>query len=363
MKRKAAVEIVIVLLLVLIGALFFVSNQQSPKESDINSAQLVQPNLNSQVNKNLNTSLPEPEPEPITVLMLGDMMLDRYVSSSIKQNGSEHPFANITDFLKEPDLTVVNLEGCFTDFAPRALDPNNLVFTFDPALASVLAATGFDIVSLANNHSFNMGQAGLDQCKQYLFDERLDYFGHPHNTENVSQIVEVGDKRIGFAGYSELGTSNFSQIIDEVSITAPLVDFMIVFPHWGAEYQKINSTNQQTKAHQLIDAGVNAVIGAHPHVIQNIEIYQNQPIFYSLGNFLFDQTFSEATMQGLAVKLRISDSEVDYYLYPLGISRGMQTSLIEQQKGDIILKEIADNSTVEDSIKEQIIQGKFTIEQ
>lgn len=347
--------------LVLIAGLFLINSQKSRKESNKNSQASVQQNLNQPTGENKNASSLKLKKEPVTVLILGDMMLDRYVRSSIEKNGPTHPFANIKDFLKESDFTQVNLEGCFTDFAPRALDPNNLIFTFDPTLAPVLSELGFDIVSLANNHSYNFGQAGFAQCQQYLIDNNLDYFGHPLNTENISQIVEVEGKRIGLVGYSELGTANFDQVVGEVKKIVSLVDFLIVFPHWGNEYQKIFSSSQQNKAHELIDAGADAVIGSHPHVIQPIEIYQNKAIFYSLGNFLFDQTFSQAATQGLAIKLRISDFQVEYYLYLLDISRGMQTSLIEQQKGDIILKELADNSVVQEDIREQILQSKITL--
>ncbi|MFH2018657.1 MAG: CapA family protein, partial [bacterium] len=97
----------------------------------------------------------------------------------------------------------------------------------------------------------------------------------------------------------------------------PKSDFIIANVHWGQEYQKTSNSLQRKLARELIDLGVDAIIGHHPHVVQEMEIYKNRPIFYSLGNFVFDQYFSEATQQELGVGLVFRDKSISAYVFPL----------------------------------------------
>ena len=91
---------------------------------------------------------------------------------------------------------------------------------------------------------------------------------------------------------------------------------MLVFPHWGIEYEPIHSSAQEKLAHAWIDAGADLVIGGHPHVTQDAEIYKNKPIFYSLGNLLFDQDFSDPTQRGLIIAGKITDDNIELVLLP-----------------------------------------------
>lgn len=126
------------------------------------------------------------------------------------------------------------------------------------------------------------------------------------------------------------------------------------------EYQADFSARQQQEAHQLIDAGADVVLGSHPHVVQPMEIYHNKAIFYSLGNFLFDQTFSQKTQQGLGVGIVFNSSRIEYYLFPTKI-KDFQVILPNQNENGTLLKELAEKSLVVESIKQQIIQGKIII--
>ena len=103
-----------------------------------------------------------------TVLALGDIMLDRHVRLQIEKKGNKYPFANIERFLDGSDLTVANLEGTVTNMAPKRLEPDNIVFTFDPSVVTTLRDLSFDVVKLANNHIDDFGAEGLRQTKEYL---------------------------------------------------------------------------------------------------------------------------------------------------------------------------------------------------
>ena len=121
-----------------------------------------------------------------------------------------------------------------------------------------------------------------------------------------------------------------------VSALKGSVDWVIVSIHWGEEYDQYVNTAQQNLAHALIDRGADAIVGHHPHVVQGVEVYKNKPIFYSLGNFIFDQYFSVETQQGLAVSLEFSDDGVAYALQPFKAAAGRITLLAGQEKQDFL---------------------------
>jgi len=134
-------------------------------------------------------------------------------------------------------------------------------------------------------------------------------------------------------------------------------NFLIVSMHWGEEYKLINSLTQQRLAHKIIEAGADLIIGHHPHVVQNIEKYQGKLIYYSLGNFIFDQYFSPETQQGLAVGLEIYPDRLVCQLFPLQINLS-QPVLMERDKAREFLIQLANRSDnrLEDEIKSGIIK-------
>jgi len=158
-----------------------------------------------------------------------------------------------------------------------------------------------------------------------------------------------------------LGTDNFNKVIDEIKKIKQEVDFVVAYTHWGAEYKTIFSRGQQKMAHELIDAGADLVLGSHPHVVQPIEVYKNKAIFYSLGNFLFDQTFSRETMSGLGVGAVFGEKKIEYYLFPTEIDKNFQIILPDQAKSSNILKELANGSVASEELKKQMINGYFLI--
>jgi len=298
----------------------------------------------------------------INILTFGDLMLDRYVRVAMNKKSLEYPFEQIKTFIADskPDLIYANLEGPITDFAPKKLHPNNLTFTFDPSVTPILAQTGFNVLGLANNHSLNYGQVGLDQTRNYLTQNNIYYFGSPLNQEKLSYIIEKSNQKLAFVGYNELSTNNFEKVKTSIQKIKQekLADFIIFFPHWGNEYQTKFSKLQQQKAHEIIDYGADLIIGTHPHVIQPIEIYNQKVIFYSLGNFLFDQTFSVNTQQGIGVNLNLHHDKITFNLHPHHTDN-FQIKLLPQDKAQTILNTIATNSAVSEEIKEEIKRGRF----
>lgn len=239
------------------------------------------------------------------LVVVGDIMLDRNVRNKIGEIGFDAYFSGVKDLVSNADIAVANLEGPFTTSpsVTASLVSKELKFTFDPALAPKLASLGFDVLGLANNHTLNFGHQGLQTTRDYIRQADMQYYGDPENKTEISTIIEKNDIIFGFVGFHEFTYENFDKVMDEIDKVRPSVDVLVVTPHWGVEYQKEPTENMKTWAQHFIDHGADVVIGAHPHIVGDIAEYNGKKIFYSLGNFAFDQYFSEDTMKGLAIKI------------------------------------------------------------
>jgi len=248
----------------------------------------------------------------VQLMFVGDLMFDRGIRYYASLNGgNDFIFREIRPTLLENDLVVANLEGPITDnlslssgTAPGSA--NNYYFTFDPGLAQTLFQNNIGLVSLGNNHILNFGQAGATSTQKYLDMSGVDYFGAPDRSRSI--LIEVGDIKITFINYNEFsGVPVEAQAtIEEIQKVRTSSDLIIIYGHWGEEYIKTPSENIRNLAHQFIDEGADLVIGSHPHVIVPMEIYKDKRIYYSLGNFIFDQYFSEDVRNGLGVIMKIN---------------------------------------------------------
>ncbi len=136
------------------------------------------------------------------------------------------------------------------------------------------------------------------------------------------------------AGFSQVyGLLDADKMLETVRDLASSSDYVVVNIHWGIEYQSKHGQIQQDLAHKLVDAGADAIIGHHPHVVQGSEVYKGKPIFYSLGNFIFDQYFSVETQRGLAVGLSFSENSIEAWTFLLGLEGSqpyiMESSIVE----------------------------------
>ncbi len=282
-----------------------------------------------------------------SLLFFGDMMLDRNVKSKIDQNGQDYLFQNLAGqenrFFMGMDLVTVNLEGPFAD--KRRATTKEIAFRFDPALLPMLKKYNFGLFSLANNHTLDMGQAGFNESKKNLDKYGFAYFGSQYRVDDESLLIkQVGDYKIGFIGLNDTNSpikkEAVKKLIDKAKTQG--ADKVIVSIHWGYEYKEISNTNQRTLAHYFVDNGADIIIGHHPHVVQEMEIYKDKPIFYSLGNFVFDQYFSVPTQQGLAVGFIIKDKQLSIFVFPLqGVKSGvslMEYSVAEKYLTDWMKK-------------------------
>ena len=152
------------------------------------------------------------------------------------------------------------------------------------------------------------------------------------------------------------GEIDRAKLAAEIARLKPQVDLVIVQLHWGTEYQAQFAQKQQKLAHYLIDNGADLIIGHHPHVIEGAEIYKNKAIFYSLGNFLFDQYWSLPTQRGLAVGITWSSREFSYQLFPL-VAKQSAVSLAKGLEKTRLLRQVAAVSAVTAAQKSLLEQG------
>jgi gamma-polyglutamate biosynthesis protein CapA len=262
--------------------------------------------------------------KPVNILFVGDMMFDRGVRLTINNKGIDSVFSNIKYIFEKRDLVVGNLEGTITNNASLSL-PNSeiLRFTFDPKIADYLKQNYFGLVSLANNHSLDFGVDGTIQTKKYLTDSGILFFGSANNNENLSQKITIEDKNFCFVGYHDLYTKDETSVLNEIEKIKPDCYKVIVFPHWGEEYLKSYTKRQQELAYKFIDKGADLIIGTHPHVLEPIEVYNGKAIFYSIGNFVFDQYFSFETEHSVAVNVTFEKEQTIFEVIPVEVKRGI----------------------------------------
>lgn len=241
-------------------------------------------------------------PQSVTLLFTGDVMLGRSVNKNIlEHNDPTWPFTYVADKLQSADITYINLEGPLVNGCPTT--QTGMKFCGNVSNVAGLVASGVDLASLANNHSTNYGQDGLTTTINTLKSNNIEPVGvgSPVKIMRHGQVFTfLSFNDIGpYAGIDNVVPSTLSDQISRVKVTG---ETLIVTFHWGHEYQSIPSQRQISLAHQAIEAGADLIVGAHPHWIQTHELYQGKPIYYSLGNFVFDQEWSPETKRGLVVE-------------------------------------------------------------
>ncbi|MBR6380176.1 MAG: CapA family protein [Lachnospiraceae bacterium] len=283
----------------------------------------------------------EPEITPVTLMFTGDVLFDY----SFNTNYPAHGVSGIVDdgFLSEmrdADILTVNEEFPFGTTGTPWPD-KQFTFRVDPKYVSVLTELGVDLVSLANNHTMDFGASALQETFETLDGEGIPYIGAGENKARAKQlhIIEAGGKRFGFLAASRVvpstawyATANGpglfttydpAELLECIREARPQVDFLTVFVHWGIERNEYPEEYQRTMGRQYIEAGADLVIGSHPHVLQGIQYFDGKPVFYSLGNYIFNQTTSRTA----AVKVTVSpEGEASYRILP-GTIKGGKTTL------------------------------------
>jgi poly-gamma-glutamate capsule biosynthesis protein CapA/YwtB (metallophosphatase superfamily) len=256
----------------------------------------------------------------ISLGFVGDIMLDGLPGATIARG--DDPFAPAAAALHKYDLAVGNLE-CSVATAGKAIE-KPYTFRAAPLVVSTLSQH-FSAVSIANNHSGDFGPEAFVETMRHLSVAGLPFFGAGLNLRQAHNalILERNGFKVALLGYDEFLPRRFEagpttpgvawsedeQVVFDIrAARAKGADLVIPFMHWGWEYEATPSERQQRLARLMLDAGADAVIGAHPHVTQTVELYKGKLIVYSLGNFVFDGFTAEDTTTGWLAGLEFDGS-------------------------------------------------------
>jgi gamma-polyglutamate biosynthesis protein CapA len=268
----------------------------------------------------------EKEPEEYTLVFAGDVMLDRGVRYMVEKHGQDYsfPFLKIKERTEGADIFFANLESMISDQGNKI----GSIYSFraSPLAMQGLVSAGINVVSLANNHTFDYNRLAFEDTMKRLKENDIKYTGAGFNSQEAhsATVFDLKEVKVGFLGYTEfLYDYAFSQenrsgitVLNQENLERDIrkareeVDFLIVTFHYGDEYQKEPNEKQISLSRKAIDYGASLVIGHHPHVVQSIEKYQGKYIAYSLGNFIFDQYFSQETMNGFLLEVKLKNKEI-----------------------------------------------------
>jgi D-alanyl-D-alanine carboxypeptidase/poly-gamma-glutamate capsule biosynthesis protein CapA/YwtB (metallophosphatase superfamily) len=302
------------------------------------------------------------EPDFVTLAFGGDIMLDRGVRNSVVKNfGNDYSalFSKL-DIFKNSDIAFANLEGPVSDVGT---DMRNLYsFRMDPSAVPALKGAGITILSVANNHVGDWGRpAYIDTLARLKENEILYTGGGNTRTEaETPAVIEKYGMKIGFLAFSDVGPNwmgvqndnaglllasdpRFDEIIKNAS---KQVDYLVVSMHFGDEYKTVHNARQEYLAHKAVDDGAKIVVGAHPHVPEDFEVYSRKGcaqsscmsyIAYSLGNFVFDQSWSKDTMKGMLLEIKLGkDGSLSVRKDPTQLNSVFQLEKITQGKEEKI---------------------------
>jgi poly-gamma-glutamate synthesis protein (capsule biosynthesis protein) len=295
-----------------------------------------------------------------TILFVGDIMLGRNVENLMNQYGKEYPFEHVQPLLSSTEKVVANLEGPIMDPHVHTAS-GGMHFSFSSTTVENLVANNISLVTLANNHTGDFGNAGYFQTAAFLDQAHVDHVGHPYLLDEAyTKHVVVDDQHILYIAF------NFTNPQFNITTALKFVknaqrepgEFIVALVHGGTEYALHSDSRQETFYRGLIDGGVDLVIAHHPHVVEEIELYKNKPIFYSLGNFIFDQYFSNDVQEGIVVELHLNDSQATYKLIPLK-SVNSQPEVMKETEKYAWLKKLAEQSS--ENIQNDIAHAEFKV--
>ena len=328
--KKIFPWLILITFIVALGAFLLIEIYRFPKSIDYSEL------ITSELSKE----------KTITVILVGDIMLDRGVEYMVEKEGKgdfRFPFLKIAEELQKADILFGNSEGVISD---KGIKVGSIYsFRADPKAIEGLSFAGFNVLSLANNHAFDYTSQALEDCLSKLNNTGIGYVGAGFNEKEAYSpfVKEVESTKIAFLAYTNLGPETWravgensgiawigkedrsssspfaaarvsekeiNKIKQDIKSAKENADILIVSLHAGEEYIQEPTQFQVEFSKMAIEAGADLIVGHHPHVIQKSEKYKDKWIFYSLGNFIFDQSFSEKTMRGQILEVIIKDKEI-----------------------------------------------------
>jgi poly-gamma-glutamate capsule biosynthesis protein CapA/YwtB (metallophosphatase superfamily) len=313
---------------------------------------LATPNTQSTVTPNSTQSL-EPTTDHdnaanVHLAFVGDILLASGVETIMQKSGYDFPYREVKGYLQQPDLTIGNLETPVTTRGTILKKEYN--YRSSPLALPALAAAGFDVVNLANNHVMDYGTEGLLDTIDYLNKAGIQHVGAGHDRDEAFKPLFVDKKGIKIAvlGFSRIvpdnswkaganhpgvaDTYDYSPPVKAIQLAKSQADLVVVITHWGIERKDTPEAYETDLAHRFIDAGADLIVGGHPHVLQGFETYKGKWIAYSLGNFIFTTNTVKDTLETMILNASCSkDGKCTISAVPIYTSYAKPIQMNEEQ--------------------------------
>ncbi|MDP2671338.1 MAG: CapA family protein [bacterium] len=293
----------------------------------------------------------------VTLIATGDVIPARGANYPPVKSGNFHyNWEKTRAFLKAGDITLINLEAPIIKGCP--LISTGFTFCGDSRHIQGIVWAGVDVASLANNHIGNFGSEGISETIEILERAKVEYSGFGHLGRKKVKGVSFG-----FLAYNGIGVKiDRAALASEIKKAKPKVDILVVSVHWGKEYESLPMTDGNIApddpvelGHLMIDSGADLVVGNHPHWVQGVEIYQpkglpsasakGKLITYAHGNFIFDQTWSAETQEGVVGTYSFYKGElVRVHYTPIKVGIKYQPFFATGKTATKILKQMVDSS-------------------
>lgn len=281
-----------------------------------------------------------------SIVFTGDVMLGRNVETFMQGEGSDYPYRGLDLVsLAEKPAIVGNFEASMA--VPHVQTPAyHMKFSVADEHLSALRDAGFTHLSLANNHSFDYGVEGYENATTQLLTRGFVTFGHGIElTGNSISYLETPQGTIALIAINASASiptqRDIHSVLNEASEKS---DLQIAYIHWGIEYDLVHSKTQKLLAKELVEAGADLIVGHHPHVVQDVDVIDGVIVFYSLGNYIFDQYFSEDVKEGLVLTLDFEE-RAGVHLIPIESKESLsQPTFMSPEAHGAFLRALAERS-------------------
>jgi len=253
----------------------------------------------------------------LNIYAVGDIMLGEHhlsytfgVKRVIENKGVNYLIKDVRDIFRNGDIVFGNLEAPIS-VATSASEPKANFFRANPSVVEGLKYANFNVLSVANNHIMEHGTDAFLTTVKLLRENEII----PVGIKNKIEVIKKKGVKIAIIAYSFIEdfidnclynkVSTEEKILNDIEKVKDIVDLIILSLHWGQEFVPFPSPKQIEIGRRLIDAGADIILGVHPHVIQSYEMYNGKPIIYSLGNFIFDQSYIKRTRKSIIAKIVI----------------------------------------------------------
>lgn len=271
----------------------------------------------------------------VSLVFTGDILLDRGVRHAIDKHGVDALFSQSVDsVLRSADVVVGNLECPSTKIVAPVY--KRFIFRSEPEHLQALHRHGFTHLNLANNHSIDQGREGLTDTHRNILAAGITPVGAGSNMQEASQPVLLTEspRKVWLVTSLQMALENWAFLPEKACVSQQPMDSLlaqvyrlrksdssaviIVSLHWGGEHTLKPVPRQRLEAHRLIDAGADALVCHHTHTLQTIEEYKGKNIYYSIGNFIFDQP-KPLNSKACMVKMIITEKDIEMVTIPIDI--------------------------------------------